>query len=51
MEEMKSDMGGAAAVIAAVAAVAELRLPVDLEAWVPMAENMPSGTRSGRPTC
>ena len=44
MEEMKSDMGGAAAVIAAVAAVAELRLPVDLEAWVPMAENMPSGT-------
>jgi len=44
MVEMKSDMGGAAAVIAAVAAVAELRLPVDLEAWVPMAENMPSGT-------
>jgi leucyl aminopeptidase len=44
MEDMKSDMGGAAAVIAAVAAVAELRLPVDVEAWVPMAENMPSGT-------
>jgi leucyl aminopeptidase len=43
MEEMKSDMGGAAAVIAATAAVAELRLPVDLDAWVPMAENMPSG--------
>jgi leucyl aminopeptidase len=44
MEEMKSDMGGAAAVIAASAAVAELGLPVDLDAWVPMAENMPSGT-------
>ncbi|HVM27890.1 MAG TPA: leucyl aminopeptidase [Mycobacteriales bacterium] len=44
MEEMKSDMGGAAAVIAASAAIAELRLPVDLDAWVPMAENMPSGT-------
>ncbi|MBW3659832.1 MAG: leucyl aminopeptidase [Actinobacteria bacterium] len=44
MEEMKSDMGGAAAVIAAVAAVAELALAVDVEAWVPMAENMPSGT-------
>ena len=43
MEEMKSDMGGAAAVIATVAAVAELGLAVDLEAWVPMAENMPSG--------
>ena len=44
MEEMKSDMGGAAAVIAAVAAVAELGLAVDVEAWIPMAENMPSGT-------
>jgi leucyl aminopeptidase len=44
MEEMKSDMGGAAAVIAAMTAVAELALPVDVEAWVPMAENMPSGT-------
>jgi leucyl aminopeptidase len=44
MEEMKSDMGGAAAVIATMAAVAELALPVHVEAWVPMAENMPSGT-------
>ncbi|HWH30166.1 MAG TPA: leucyl aminopeptidase [Mycobacteriales bacterium] len=44
MEDMKSDMGGAAAVIAATAAVAELGLAVDLDAWVPMAENMPSGT-------
>ncbi|MEX2288874.1 MAG: leucyl aminopeptidase [Mycobacteriales bacterium] len=44
MEEMKSDMGGAAAVIATMAAVAELALPIDVEAWVPMAENMPSGT-------
>jgi leucyl aminopeptidase len=44
MEEMKGDMGGAAAVVATMAAVAELGLPVDVEAWVPMAENMPSGT-------
>ncbi|MCU1601527.1 MAG: leucyl aminopeptidase [Frankiales bacterium] len=44
MEEMKSDMGGAAAVIAAVTAIAKLKLPIDVEAWVPMAENMPSGT-------
>jgi leucyl aminopeptidase len=43
MEEMKSDMSGAAAVIATMAAVAELALPIDVEAWVPMAENMPSG--------
>jgi len=44
MEEMKSDMSGAAAVIAALAAAAELELPVDVEAWIPMAENMPSGS-------
>jgi leucyl aminopeptidase len=44
MEEMKSDMGGAAAVLAGVTAAAELGLAVDVEAWVPMAENMPSGT-------
>ncbi len=44
MEDMKSDMGGAAAVIAAICAIAELGLKVDVEAWVPMAENMPSGT-------
>ena len=44
MEAMKSDMGGAAAVVASVAAAAELGLKVKVEAWVPMAENMPSGT-------
>jgi leucyl aminopeptidase len=44
MEAMKSDMGGAAAVVASVVAAAELGLRVNLEAWVPMAENMPSGT-------
>ncbi len=44
MEEMKSDMGGAAAVLATVLAASELGLAVDVEAWVPMAENMPSGT-------
>jgi leucyl aminopeptidase len=44
MEVMKSDMGGAAAVVATVAAAAELGLKVNVEAWVPMAENMPSGT-------
>ncbi|MCU1692656.1 MAG: Leucyl aminopeptidase [Frankiales bacterium] len=44
MEEMKMDMGGAAAVLATVVAVAELGLPVAVEAWLPLAENMPSGT-------
>jgi leucyl aminopeptidase len=44
MEDMKSDMAGAAAVIATVCLVAELGLPVDVTATVPIAENMPSGT-------
>ena len=44
MEEMKMDMGGAAAVLAATVAAAKLGLAVDIEAWIPMAENMPSGT-------
>jgi leucyl aminopeptidase len=44
MEEMKMDMSGAAAVLEAVAAIAELELAVDLIAVVPSTENMPSGT-------
>jgi leucyl aminopeptidase len=46
---MKSDMGGAAAVIACTLAIAALKLPVAVTATVPMAENMPSGT-SYRPS-
>ncbi len=44
MQEMKMDMSGAAAVLEAVAAIAELALPLDLLAVVPCTENMPSGT-------
>lgn len=44
MHHMTSDMGGAAAVIATVALAAQLELPVDVTATVPMAENMPSAT-------
>ena len=44
MHEMKMDMSGAAAVLEAVSAIAELALPVDLLAVVPSTENMPSGT-------
>jgi leucyl aminopeptidase len=51
MEEMKSDMGGAAAVIAGVTAVAELGLAVDVEAWVPMARTCRAAPPSARPTC
>lgn len=44
MHHMTSDMGGAAAVIATVTLAARLRLPIDVIATVPMAENMPSAT-------
>jgi leucyl aminopeptidase len=44
MEHMKSDMAGAAAVIATVCLVADLGLPVEVTATVPIAENLPSGT-------
>jgi leucyl aminopeptidase len=44
MQEMKMDMSGAAAVLEAVAAIAELGLPLEVLAVVPATENMPSGT-------
>ena len=44
MEAMKDDMGGAAAVIGAVAAIARLKLPVHVVGLVPTCENLPSGT-------
>jgi leucyl aminopeptidase len=44
MEAMKSDMSGAAAVCAATIAIALLKLPVAIETWAPLAENMVSDT-------
>ena len=44
MDEMKSDMSGAAAVLHTVAAAAELGLPIRITGWLAIAENMPSGT-------
>lgn len=44
MHHMTSDMGGAAAVIATVVLAAKQKLPLDVVATVPMAENMPSST-------
>ncbi|OFT89740.1 leucyl aminopeptidase [Corynebacterium sp. HMSC28B08] len=48
MWDMISDMGGSAAVIASIYAVARLGVPVKVTATVPMAENMPSD-RATRP--
>ena len=44
MEEMKMDMAGGAAAIAATGLIARLGLPVRVLTVVPAAENMPSGT-------
>ncbi len=49
MVTMKCDMSGAAAVVAATFAIAELKLPIRVTAYACLAENMPSGhaTRPG----
>jgi leucyl aminopeptidase len=44
MDNMKMDMGGAAAVFGAMHAVAELKLPLHVVGMVCAAENMPSST-------
>lgn len=43
MEDMKTDMSGAATVIAAIGALAELGVPYEVHAVAPCCENMPSG--------
>src|SRR5579859_2289516 len=44
MDEMKGDMGGAAAVLAAMQAIAILKPHINVTALIPTCENMPSGT-------
>ncbi|MHC1578414.1 MAG: leucyl aminopeptidase [Dehalococcoidia bacterium] len=44
MGEMKDDMAGAAAVMAAVSAIAQLKPKINVTGIVPAAENLPSGT-------
>jgi leucyl aminopeptidase len=43
MDKMKDDMSGGAAVIAAMAAISRLKVPVRCIGIVPMTENMPGG--------
>ena len=50
MLDMKTDMAGAAAVLAAAASVAEEKLPVEVHALAACTENMPSGTRTSSAT-
>jgi leucyl aminopeptidase len=44
MQDMKLDKSGGIAVLAALKAAAELKLPVNIYGIIPAAENMPSGT-------
>jgi leucyl aminopeptidase len=44
METMKTDMGGAAAVMCALDAIAALKARIRVTAFTPLTENMPSGT-------
>jgi len=44
MEDMKFDMSGGAAVIAAMRAIAEIDVPANVIGLVPSSENLPSGT-------
>jgi leucyl aminopeptidase len=44
MEEMKDDMAGAAAVMTALGAIAQLKPKINVTAVIPTTENLPSGT-------
>ena len=44
MGDMKDDMAGAAAVMSALGAIAQLKLKINVTAIVPATENLPSGT-------
>jgi leucyl aminopeptidase len=44
MENMTSDMSGAACVVATVIAASALQLPIAVTAWAALAENLPSGS-------
>lgn len=43
MDVYRADMTGAAAIIAAIRAASALSLPINIEAVIPLCENMPSG--------
>ena len=44
MDQMTSDMAGAAGVLASVVLAAKLKYPLEVVAHIPLAENLPSGT-------
>nr|ACJ05317.1 leucine aminopeptidase-like protein [Crassostrea gigas] len=44
MDAMRGDMGGAACVAGSLLSVSKLQLPVHVKAFIPLCENMPSGS-------
>uniref|UniRef100_A0A1B0D6G6 Cytosol aminopeptidase n=2 Tax=Phlebotomus papatasi TaxID=29031 RepID=A0A1B0D6G6_PHLPP len=48
MDEMRADMGGGSVVVGTLAALAELKAKVNVKAFVPLCENLPSG-RANKP--
>ncbi|XP_055636608.1 cytosol aminopeptidase-like isoform X2 [Toxorhynchites rutilus septentrionalis] len=44
MDQMRADMGGAANVAATIYALARQKVPVHVKGFIPLCENMPSGT-------
>ncbi len=46
MDEMKYDMCGAASVLGTIAAIAQMRLPINVVGIIPATENMPGGNAS-----
>lgn len=44
MDEMRGDMGGAAAVVATLYGIAKLNLQANIKVLIPLVENMPSGS-------
>ena len=43
MPDMKADMGGAACVVGALKGIADLKIPINVKAFIPLCENMPGG--------
>ncbi|ORX42445.1 hypothetical protein BCR36DRAFT_362396 [Piromyces finnis] len=44
MKAMKGDMGGGACLVGMMKAVAKLQIPINIAAFIPLAENLPSST-------
>jgi len=43
MKAMKGDMGGGACLVGMMKAIAKLKIPINVAAFIPLAENLPSG--------